>query len=362
MRRSWLVLAALLLILSTVISPYRSFAEGLSLANDTTNEKLELSSIDATRDTVENATHYVDNEFLENIQLFTSTESGELVDGQTINRWETLGVRYDWTSPNKTIKKGDTLRVKLPEGLEFKVNNEIPIYHEDNLVGTAVVSTHTDDIVITFTTDYAENHDDVTIFIEAGITLNAVTYNMTGPVTVKFPSKGGDYEFDFDIVGSGTGRDEQLNKYSWKYDGLKNEISWTVRINFAEDNMDNVVLIDKLEPGHEIIEESFEIFTTEFRFPSETALNPVEVPGSRYYFTAAEKERMLTLDDDKMGYTLTLGDIDQTYVIDYKTKYTGMNIVDREPVKNLATLTYDGEEIEYDAIYEYNWIKGGATG
>ena len=192
------------------------------------------------------------------------------------------------------------------------------------------------------------------------MTLDTVVYDLTGPVTIVFPGSSADYEFDFDLVGSGTDRDEILNKYSWHFNPERGSISWTIRINLAEEDLKNVSVRDVLEPGHEIIPESFTIYTTKFAFPTPTSLNPVEVDWRQREYIGTGG---LQIDADNMGYTLQLGDLhSKTYMIDYETRYTGDNIIHRDIVKNKAKLTYDGKSKRYEAEYEYDWITGGATG
>jgi len=214
--------------------------------------------------------------------------------GNNISKSSEIHINYTWSIPNEqTVNPGDYYTMQLPG--EIKIATAVDMLMTNPADGETVAYIHIDTngkVKITFTS-YPSQHSDV----HGGFTLDChFNESKTGnvnPVTIDFTVPGtgvvhvGPFNFrqpDPTITKSGT------------YNSTTDEITWTITVNKEAVGLDNTAVVDTINSGQVLVDNSVEINST----PA--------VLGTNYSYDNASRK-----------LTVNLSRITSQQVITYKT-------------------------------------------
>lgn len=161
-----------------------------------------------------------------------TTEGGENVTGEQLDRYQYYNVTYHWSIPNgTTVKEGDTATFEIPSNIQILKDTSFEIKDSnDHVIGTFYIGEGSRIGTITFN-NYIEDND---------------LTNVHGTLT---------------LTGNGTtttvNKDWSINKYGWL--DQNNKPTWTVVYNPLGKHLSNVVITDTLKGAQVLDKNSIQI-------------------------------------------------------------------------------------------------------
>ncbi len=290
--------------------------------------------------------------------------------GGVFTRWEQikLKMRFDASYYEDNLKEGDYFTITLPD--EMKFPNTYGATHFDvtaadgSVIAKGVVSPGEDKggtIKVTFT-DYVKGRKNIkgNVWLAAKFS-NEVQLGETNHIDVTIG--GNTTTVDIEVEqGEGPSSEEVFTKWVDKTgtdDQGNPYVRWTMRVNFAKKDLNNVVITDKImidgsgDPqGIEFIPGSFEVF--------QVNVDPATgAPTDWIANYSDEANNNITFSADKTKFTYNISnDVDvsgKTFLIYYNTtRKDGVNL------KNEANLKAD--EGDQSTSSSYTDASSGGSG
>jgi len=322
--------------------------ENNKVDNDDFDEKNLDEKINIITDTV--------NKFF--MSSIFSMKSGSIIDsgalfhenGQSNNEnnewgvWDKVILEYNWS-----LKDGQgkwyTETINLPNELVLVNDVNFNIYSSDGtIIGTvsATVADKSFTITLTDPTDYLANHVNVTGKIKFDTTFIYEIQNNTSKETIDIDING---ETSTVIVNPGGPIDPNEKIYKWgTINTTDNTVEWTVRVNYAQAEIENSVVTENLGDGQEYIDGSMVIM--KYKLDSNHNVIASEDVTNQY---------SPNVNSEKNSFTLNLGDINEMFYITFKVKITDSSI---SKFYNNAKLT--GENIKNEEVTVSKEISTGS--
>ncbi|WP_025084834.1 Cna B-type domain-containing protein [Companilactobacillus paralimentarius] len=242
----------------------------------------------------------------------------------SFGQYDTIKAYWEFSTNNHVVHDGDTMHVTVPKELTIANDiltpqpvTEIPGGKE---IGTATLIKSTRTITVTFN-QYAANKSKTSTVVGS---FNAITHWDLGQVSVnqKVPlnwNLQGSATNDTDYTPSATvskpsvtDPDEKLFKYGSYIDDT---IQWTVRLNYASQEISDAVYKDTLGKNQELLIDSSNPFTVN----SATADHATGKITNDTDNLFAETQPS---DITNTGFTVDLGTINKPVIITYYTRIT----------------------------------------
>ncbi len=281
---------------------------------------------------------------ISSFELVSSRTDGTFKNGDKVS----LNIGWDASSYGTGLHEGDYFVIQLPSEMEFAgytVTNFALTDTNGTVVANGVLDTGSKTITSTFTSAVEGRYDvKGTISVSAKITISdgamgdTTTFQVsTGAsvlpieVPVKPASGWNPIEEEVFLWKSGS-------RVTWNSESTADNItqaSWGVRIvNNDGATYNNVVITDSLsgdggtETDEEYLTDTFKVYTCTYGGThGQTAENRVLVSSSEY---------SLTFSDDKKSFTLNLGTISGSYLVEY---YTTFDNASGKTLNNSVTFT-----------------------
>lgn len=287
-------------------------------------------------------------------QWITSAELKDLTNPSATTNFDqhdSLQVDYTFKIPKGSLSSSNkTFDATIPEefsmasGLQFDLKDS-----SGNTVGHAVVDSSTNRIHVTMADDMvtANANGDVTgnLFIACNWNMTKVPVNT--PKTIYWNLPNSDNTKPGHIIVNinpdyGPGKDEKLAKFGW-YD--KNDptlVDWTVRVNVAQEQIDNAVVTDQLA-NNQVLENT----ATHPFVALKVAYN---ADGSDKFTTLGNVSDKIVIDTNTK-FHIDLGSTNNTYLIYYYSRLTD---------GGKAGETY-GNNVHVDGTNNYHQFKDSWT-
>lgn len=277
-----------------------------------------------------------------------SMKSGSIIDsgalfhenGQSNNEnnewgvWDKIILEYNWSLKDGQ-GKGYTETINLPNELVLVNDVNFNIYSSDGtIIGTvsATVADKSFTITLTDPTNYLANHVNVTGKIKFDTTFIYEIQNNTSKETIDIDING---ETSTVIVNPGGPIDPNEKIYKWgTINTTDNTVEWTVRVNYAQAEIENSVVTEKLGDGQEYIDGSMVIM----KYKLDSYHNVIASQDVTNQYSPS-------VNSEKNSFTLNLGDINEMFYITFKVKITDSSI---SKFYNNAKLT--GENIKNEEV------------
>ncbi|QFG47507.1 Cna B-type domain-containing protein [Lapidilactobacillus dextrinicus] len=233
-----------------------------------------------------------------------------ITNGTTIGMYDPLTAEWEFSIDPSSVDAGDTMTVNIPNalndalhltnGTEFDVKDKA-----GNVIGHAVAKDGK--VTITFS-DYVDQTTNP-ITGNFNVSLSWDTSQITGKQEVPVTWENGSQTIVTVDPGNGPSTDEKLYKWGWYDSQDPSIIHWRVRVNYARTQINNAVYTDTLGANQTLVSGSV------------SAVHVVyNADGSTYTQGAVYPSSAVTESDS--GFTVNLGDINDTIIIDYQTKIT----------------------------------------
>ncbi|PZF87524.1 hypothetical protein C1903_12290 [Listeria ivanovii] len=262
--------------------------------------------------------------------------------------YESFTTNFTWSAKSNNLKSGDTFTVVFGSNIHLANNLTFPLMTEDNQVaGEAVVDVAMRTMTVTFNS-YVEGRANVrgTIQLQDTFEINTITSETVVPLEYTF--NGSTTTMDVDVNPTPVvNPDEILIKGGAISKDDPSVINWNSRINFANEPINNAMIVDSLGPGQEFIQDS--VVLTKQAFDAYGVDTPPSsiVPISDYTLTFDCPTKM----------TLDLGNITQSYRLTYQTKIT-----DTSPDVYTNNIIISGDNIQpYSIDVESDTSSGSGT-
>ncbi|KRM07045.1 collagen adhesin [Liquorilactobacillus ghanensis DSM 18630] len=243
------------------------------------------------------------------------------------------------------ITAGDTMEVSIPD--VFNLNTKLSFDIKDaggNIIGKATADPNTRKVIITFT-DYAaqESVNGIDGEFNLWVSWNKTKIDFDKDIPINWGTSSSTVHID--PGNNQPDPTEKLVKWGW-YDATDPTIiHWQTRINYAQKDINNAVYTDFVGENQKLI-------------PSTISAEQVKYhTDSDGYDVISKVDNSKIFQDSDTKFHINLGDINQTYVVDYETKATDNGASFH--YENSAQLTGDNIEKEEQTVYSPENGGGG---
>ncbi|EAC3456766.1 MSCRAMM family protein [Listeria monocytogenes] len=272
-------------------------------------------------------------------------------DGSTTGNfdfYEEITSNFTWSAKTNDLKNGDTFTVQLSDNIHVANNITFPLMTGDNQVaGEVVVNAAQNLMTVTFN-DYVEGRANVKGTIQLQDFFNIQTTTQVTVVPLTYTFNGTSTTVDVNVNPTPVvDPDEVLIKGGVISTDDTTILKWNARLNYANNTINNAVIIDTLGPGQEFIQDSVVLSKQSFDQYGNAIPPTSVVPTSDYTLTFNSPTKM----------TIELGDINQSYNLSYQTKITDSTL----PVYT-NTISIDGDNFDIQTInVESDATSGSGT-
>ena len=269
--------------------------------------------------------------------------------------WQQFRINATFSLSNNTVNEGDTTTITLPQELAFAVTNSIELKDSDgNVVANATLDGGAKTIVLTYT-NYVETHSNVTgnFFFYGRVDHSIVRSEQDIDITLNVqgtPINAGRVHYN----GPPGQYHSLLEKSGWQDDTDTRKLKYELAINRNMDQLTNLVISDKLlDPGLEIIPDSFQVFRLDWSWNNGTwdHTNHEDITS----------QLNIQLASDKRSFSIDLGALHSKGILinyDVRLPYPP---VDGEIFKNEAKLESNGSVIGEDLQSTTYFVAGGSA-
>ncbi|MEK5230643.1 collagen binding domain-containing protein [Lysinibacillus sp. FSL K6-0232] len=120
-------------------------------------------------------------------------------------------------------------------------------------------------------------------------------------------------------------------------------VKWDFKFNYAQSRLENVVITDTVAknptngaPDHIILADTFKVYEVALSGKTSSASTPTAPTETKTLVN--ESEYGLSIDNESGTFTLTLGDVEKAYFVEYETLFTGGRDYQ---TNNLVEVTYN---------------------
>jgi len=266
-------------------------------------------------------------------------------DGSDKNQWyiwERVNLNYEWSL--KDHKKGDIEEFDLPK--EFQLENSLDFNIKTN-EGVLIQKVHADKnghvkVEIVDTTNYIETHENIHGNMYFTVKFNKDIINEPGKYPISFDGKISAKSIEI-IPEYLPNEDEKIYKWGTvnKDDSI---IKWVIRVNYAQDKINNSVVREELGEGQNYIKGSLKISQVTFNHNTGDYDESIDVTDK---FNINENDR---------GFDIDLGNINKGYIIKFNSKITNSNLA---VFPNIVRLEGDNIENNYIKVNAKSSEGGG---
>ncbi|NFN85651.1 LPXTG cell wall anchor domain-containing protein [Clostridium sporogenes] len=266
-------------------------------------------------------------------------------DGSDKNQWyiwERVNLNYEWSL--KDHKKGDIEEFDLPK--EFQLENSLDFNIKTN-EGVLIQKVHADKnghvkVEIVDTTNYIETHENIHGNMYFTVKFNKDIINEPGKYPISFDGKISAKSIEI-ISEYLPNEDEKIYKWG-TVNKDDNIIKWVIRVNYAQDKINNSVVREELGEGQNYIKGSLKISQVTFNHNTGDYDESIDVTDK---FNINENDR---------GFDIDLGNINKGYIIKFNSKITNSNLV---VFSNIVRLEGDNIENNYIKVNAKSSEGGG---
>ncbi|MGO5065024.1 MULTISPECIES: SpaA isopeptide-forming pilin-related protein [unclassified Clostridium] len=266
-------------------------------------------------------------------------------DGSDKNQWyiwERVNLNYEWSL--KDHKKGDIEEFDLPK--EFQLENSLDFNIKTN-EGVLIQKVHADKnghvkVEIVDTTNYIETHENIHGNMYFTVKFNKDIINEPGKYPISFDGKISAKSIEI-IPEYLPNEDEKIYKWG-TVNKDDNIIKWVIRVNYAQDKINNSVVREELGEGQNYIKGSLKISQVTFNHNTGDYDESIDVTDK---FNINENDR---------GFDIDLGNINKGYIIKFNSKITNSNLV---VFSNIVRLEGDNIENNYIKVNAKSSEGGG---
>ncbi|WP_119325423.1 Cna B-type domain-containing protein [Companilactobacillus musae] len=265
------------------------------------------------------------DQFITKVQL-------QNADGSPISTSNTdarnMSATWEFSTGNNVVKKGDTITVKVPEQFAVAGAKDADVMETDatnpQVLGTSHLDVDTRTITVTFN-DYAANKSKTSPvkgqfwLKQLGWDVNHVT---TGDqkldwITQGTASQDNTSTGSVNIEPSIPDQNETLSKYG----GIDHDtVRWTARINYKGESLPNATYKDILGPNQTLlVDDTHPVSIKSGVFDHDTGKITYDSPNLMEGKSIVETKDS---DGNTNGFTIDLGNIDHSIMLEYSTKIT----------------------------------------
>lgn len=285
-----------------------------------------------------------------NIKL--TRDSGEDVNGKTVNQWELLTLSADFELPNNKVNDGDTSVLSIPNELSVESMPDFDVLSpEGDKLATAHVDTTAKTITLTYT-DYVETHSNIRGSIRVFTRIDTSVTQDSKVIPIKFEDGTTiiiDYDREVDDPTPFTkGGRIDLND--------PQTIIYVVKINVPMEDLKNVVVADNMETSNGITYDpsGFQIIKGEY------FINDVGAYDIQGEDVTSQYLSRITMTSQS-SFTFNLGDTEgKGFMLVYTAKLS-YTPISGEIFKNHIKITSDKLE-PFEITKETKYSAGGGSG
>lgn len=270
------------------------------------------------------------DQFITKVQLQNS--DGAQISESDINS-RNMSATWEFSTGNTTINEGDTLTVKVPEQFAVAIAKDADVMETDAADPQVLGKSHldVDNRTITVTFNKAAADISKTRPVKGQFWLKQLSWDVnkvtTGNehldwITQGTASQDSTSTGSVDIKPSIPDPNETLSKYG----GFDHDtIRWTVRINYAGKSLPDVTYKDILGPNQTLlVDDTHPVSIKSGIFDHSTGQIAYDSPN-----LMEGKSLVNTTDEDGNvnGFTVDLGNIDHSIILEYSTKITNYSNV-----------------------------------
>ncbi|MDN5463532.1 MAG: Ig-like domain-containing protein, partial [Lactococcus lactis] len=256
--------------------------------------------------------------------------------------YDDVQAHWDFDIPVGSVSQGDTMSVNVPDLLTLSKDITFEIKDEaGNIIGTAVANHLTGVVTVTFSKLVENATSDIKGSFSVWVNWDEQKVEEDTRVVVDWKD-GGTTEVN---IGPATGpdKDEVLYKWGWVDENDSTLIHWQVRINYAKENIQKAIYTDIIGGNQNLVSGSISVANVTYSSDGEN------YNVDSYYPQAS------ILENGVNGFTVNLGDISNTIIIDYSTRATDGGL--SQQYENRGELT--GENIEKQVVEVHTPNNGG---
>ena len=224
----------------------------------------------------------------------------------------------------------------LSKDITFEIKDEA-----GNIIGTAVANHLTGVVTVTFSKLVENATSDIKGSFSVWVNWDEQKVEEDTRVVVDWKD-GGTTEVN---IGPATGpdKDEVLYKWGWVDENDSTLIHWQVRINYAKENIQKAIYTDIIGGNQNLVSGSISVANVTYSSDGEN------------YNVYSYYPQASILENGVNGFTVNLGDISNTIIIDYSTRATDGGL--SQQYENRGELT--GENIEKQVVEVHTPNNGG---
>lgn len=271
-----------------------------------------------------------------------------------IDEWTDFKIRSQVSLPNNVVQEGDQSVLKLSDAVILSGARTFDINDKQ---GNLIASAEADDYSITLTyTEFVEKKSDILLDFYFYARIDDEKNNQMGEVPI-FMEVNNNYVFDYvlNFVPYGLETPEPLAKCLWISNPDIPEVTIAIEVNRDGIDQGDVIIKDELvNPGIEIVEDSFTIYQGVF-----------DTSKGNWHLTREKNvtnQYQVQFNDQLSSFTLNLGDIKATdgYLIRYQA-IPNQLWSDNEIIQNKVTLNSNKIK-KYEAESATVYLSCGGTG
>ena len=247
--------------------------------------------------------------------------SNEIIDSVTISHenestndkyyiGEKILLKYKWSLNGQ--KKGDIIKLKLPKEFILANNMKFNIKNNDGIVIGEVDALKDGNVTITLTdpTDYIQAHTNIkgSLFFQVNFNKKIIESGKTYPI--EFETKYGSEKIEVTIKPEKAPNTNEILVKWGKVNAEDGYISWTIRLNYAQKNIKDMILNEELGYGHEYKKGSISISEAEFDYNTGESTKEKDVTKN------------FKVNERKNGFNINFGNTDKGYYVRFISKIT----------------------------------------
>ena len=241
------------------------------------------------------------------------------------------------------INSGDQLRYTLPEELNWTTRQEFNVTNPDGeVVGNAVASNETRDVVTTFNDYFQKNPIDKSFEMRLSTMWRKEIVQEGQKYDLNFQ---GTVVKDVEVKPQGKANPQEIvAKWGWQDNKDESLIQWGGRVNFLKHHLVDVNVSDTWDDNNEYVPGSLRIFELSSAEPwvGIREINPSEV-GVQYY---------------RNGFKFSMPEVKNIISVEYKTRLKNKL---QNPV-NVLSFTAMGQEYSFEREIKVANATGSAKG
>ncbi|ARW20604.1 hypothetical protein S100892_02065 [Pediococcus pentosaceus] len=248
-------------------------------------------------------------QFITNVELRNRKDQAQT----TFGLYDNMKIHWNFNIPvSKRVTAGDTMTLKVPDSLKLVSNVKFDVTDgRGNIIGKVQVLKPTNKVEVKLT-EYVEHYVGG---VKGALSVRTQwNYSKVDQNQVQLLNWGAGRAAQIKIKPNG-GPNPNETLYQWSWYDVKDPtlIHWRVRVNYAKQNLNQVDCTELIGDHQKLLTGSIEVMGVAF-----------DDQGKDFEVTATcPKVKIMT--NGTKGFTVGLGKIKQTYVIDYQTRISSVD-------------------------------------